>query len=325
MKDPPQSELVFLLHWQDYSAVCPVHSPVSGLHPATLISTWWHDQTPETSSHHAAVWGVGWGGGEGGSVEGGSGEARRRVMNADHCIQVCVQRRVQTLTRPDWTSEFQWRSFGTSDKLLSLVFIPWILPSTARSGQSLPQHPAHSQPQVEQRHVHIICSIIEKRKSVQLMHAVLPLNEPLLLPISLQAECIYAYLCIYMYSTYMHYTVWSNCYLVPIHINEDVEKIDCIQCRAVHFIFGDCWSAIPGSVKNLLIKHNLLPLPTTMTADPPSLCSLAVETMGGNVLKHHNPGRPWPIRLQTDNDSKTTTRAELSQSVKWATKKLTPT
>jgi len=49
--------------------------------------------------------------------------------------------------------------------------------------------------------------LIEKRKSVQLMHAVLPLNEPLLLPISLQAECIYAYLCIYMYSTYMHYTV----------------------------------------------------------------------------------------------------------------------
>lgn len=107
---------------------------------------------------------------------------------------------------------------------------------------------------------------------------------------------------IYMYSTYMHYTVWSNCYLVPIHTKEDVEKIDCIQCSAVHFIFGDCWSAILGSVKYLLIKHNLLPLPTTMTADPPGLCSLAgwdrgwkrLETsQSWQALTHQTSDRQW--------------------------------
>ena len=88
-----------------------------------------------------------------------------------------------------------------------------------------------------------------------------------------------------------------------------MEKIDCIQCSAVHFIFGDCWSAIPGSVKYLLIKHNLLPLPTTMTADPPGLCSLAGWDRGWKCLKtsqswqaltHQTSDRQW---VQNDDKS----------------------
>ena len=74
-------------------------------------------------------------------------------------------------------------------------------------------------------------------KRMQLVHAVLPLNEPLLLPISLQAECIDAHLCIYMYSTYMHYTVWSNCYLVPIHTKRGCGKnrLHPVQRSTLHF------------------------------------------------------------------------------------------